>query len=200
MARFFINYRTGDADQAAALVERELSRRVGPQHVFRASSSILAGHEFESAIIKAIRRSDAFVAVIGLHWLATRADGGRAVDDPADWPRREIAEAIEYEVLVVPLLVGGVPRLDPADLPENLKALAGLQYLRLDLRDVDAGIDRLVDRLVIAVPGFDGGRRAAPLPDRDQNAGGRNGTGQSVTNNFSAPVAAEHAIFGNRIG
>lgn len=165
MARLFVNYRSGDGDQSAALVERELSWRFGPQLTFHASRCDDAGDDARAVVLRAVRGSDAMVAIVGPCWLQARPDGTRAVDDPADRPRREIVEAMNNEVLVIPLLVAGAPRLDQATLPTELAPFAERHYLRLEHSQPDAGITRLVVRLTDAVAGL-AIRHVIPAPAR----------------------------------
>jgi hypothetical protein len=160
-ASVFINYRTGDEETAAALIERDLSGRFGPEQIFRDSKSIRPGEDFEQAILMAVRGSDVLLAVIGRRWLtAPDGHGGRALDHESDWTRREICEAFACGVRVIPVLVGGVGRLRADTLPPALQQLARCQYLRLDHRNVDVGLDRLTTTLVDLVPRLSGLGRA----------------------------------------
>lgn len=153
MPDIFINYRTNDEDTTATLIERELSSRFGNETVFRASKSIPIGKPFPQELLTAVRRSSVLVAVIGTRWIDARhRDGGRALDDPEDWTRREILEAFESGALVVPVLVGRATRLDRSDLPAALAELAECQYLRFDNRDAESGLRRLGDDLASAIP------------------------------------------------
>jgi hypothetical protein len=153
MSSIFINYRTGDGEAGAALVERELSRRFGTRKVFRASKSIKPGEDFERALLRAVRRSDALVAIIGPRWLtAEDGNGHRALDNDDDWTRREIAEAFACDVPVIPLLVGKTNRLTDAHLPAELEPLTRCQYLRLSFTNVEADIDRLAGELAGLMP------------------------------------------------
>ncbi|WP_031067440.1 toll/interleukin-1 receptor domain-containing protein [Streptomyces sp. NRRL WC-3742] len=153
MPDIFINYRTSDEDTTATLIERELSRRFGSESVFRASKSIPIGKPFPQELLTAVRRSSVLIAVIGARWVDARdRDGGRALDDPEDWTRREILEAFESGALVVPVLVGRATRLDRSDLPAALAELADCQYLRFDNRDAESGLRRLGDDLASAIP------------------------------------------------
>ncbi|MFJ6769704.1 toll/interleukin-1 receptor domain-containing protein [Kitasatospora sp. NPDC091257] len=153
MPDIFINYRTGDEEGTATLIERELSRRFGSERVFRASKSIEAGQRFPEALITAVRRSSVLLPVIGSRWVDARsADGGRALDNPEDWTRREIIEAFESGALIVPILVDRAPRLRRAELPSALAGLADHQYRRLDLRDADADLTRIANDLADLVP------------------------------------------------
>jgi hypothetical protein len=138
-----VNYRTGDEDGIAILLDRELCRRFGRDQVFRAARSISPGEVWEPALLDAVRRSTVLIAVIGRRWRRSAGGGPRQLD----WTRREIVEAFACGVRVIPVLVGTVAPPAVANLPAPLAGLARCQYLRLDHHDMDAGIDRLVAAL-----------------------------------------------------
>jgi hypothetical protein len=58
VAEVFINYRTGDGDEAAEFLAARLSDRFGKEHVFKASHSIRPGELFPKALIDAARKSE----------------------------------------------------------------------------------------------------------------------------------------------
>jgi hypothetical protein len=162
----FVNYRTGDGEQAAVTVERELSHRFGDQVVFRDSKSIPAGSYYPEVLLNGLHACGALLAVIGPGWI-TAPDkdhpGRRALDDEHDWVRREIAEALAENIPVVPILVGrDTPPLEAARLPEPLVRLAYLQALPYDSRQADTDLDRIADALTHLVPG---------LSEREQTPG-----------------------------
>jgi hypothetical protein len=65
------------------------------------------------------------LAVIGPGWPdATDQEGRRRLDDPNDFARVEIAEALERDVLVVPILLDGTSIARSDQLPSDLKSLA----------------------------------------------------------------------------
>jgi hypothetical protein len=188
MPAVFINYRTGDEDAGAALIERELSRPFGSAEVFRASKSIRPGDDFEREILMAVRRSHVLLAVIGHRWLtASDGNGGRALDRESDWIRREISEAFAHHVRVIPVLVGDIRRLDAAALPAVLQPLAKCQYVRLNYRSVDTDIGVLVTTLARLVPSL-----RSPCAEGRNEPGGTN----RVTNHFHQSVDAQFANFG----
>ncbi|MBV2153000.1 toll/interleukin-1 receptor domain-containing protein [Kitasatospora sp. SUK 42] len=153
MPEIFVNYRTKDEDSTATLIERELSQRFGTEQVFRASKSIGIGGRYPQDLLTAVRRCSVLIAVIGEDWADARtADGLRALDDPEDWTRREIAEAFRAGALVVPVLVGRTTRLDRHKLPPEIAELADCQYRRFDNRDAESGLRRLGDDLAEALP------------------------------------------------
>jgi hypothetical protein len=167
MPDVFINFRTGDEESAATVIERELSARFGSEKVFRDSKSIRAGEDFPRRLLSALHGSRAMLAVIGPRWLTARGKGGRnALDDEKDWIRRELLEAKDYGVRVIPVLVGeGVPRLDRAALPPVLSWLADKQYRRFNNRDAEADLAGIAGELAQLVPGLEDRTKAeSPRP------------------------------------
>lgn len=152
----FVNYRVGDRHNEAALIADGLTRRFGPDQVFFASRSLPLGGDFETGLLVAVRESAVMLAVIGPRWLDISDGGGRRrLDDPDDWVRREIAEALRLGIPVVPVLIGDRAWLDSprADqLPADLAALARCQYIRLHYRDLR--LDELIDGLIRISPGL----------------------------------------------
>ncbi|MFW5418842.1 toll/interleukin-1 receptor domain-containing protein [Nocardiopsis sp. CNT-189] len=176
MNSVFVNYRSSDEEASATLVERELSARFGADEIFRASKSIRPGEDFERALLRAVHRCDLLLAVIGPRWLdAPGREGGRALDDPDDWTRREIAEAFAYGITVVPVLVGSAGRLPEGALPEDIAALGRCQYRRLNHRNAEADIGRLAETVAELVPGL--ARRAPAGEEKADGARVRNTVG-----------------------
>src|SRR5499425_3950551 len=95
MSGVFINYRGADSDTAAVLIDRELTARLGSDRVFLDSRSIPAGADFVEELLGRLRACSVLLVVIGPRWLTlTDAAGQRRIDDPRDWIRWEIAEAL----------------------------------------------------------------------------------------------------------
>ncbi|GGU32202.1 toll/interleukin-1 receptor domain-containing protein [Lentzea flava] len=153
MPGVFVNYRTGDGEWAAALVKRELGARFGADQVFYASQSIRLGEDFSREILSGLRRCEVLLAIIGPRWSgAVDREGVRRLDKADDWVRREITEAFQCGLRVIPVLMDGIDPLSEADLPDALKRLARCQYLRIHHRSDDLDLPRLVDELVELVP------------------------------------------------
>src|SRR5689334_21346169 len=137
MGGVFVNYRTGDAEWAALLIDRELRTRFGADQVFYASRSIQAGDDFAREIERRLANSDVLLAVIGDRWLETDDTGRRKIDDPDDWVRHEIRTAFAHDVRVIPILLDDTPVVPKNGLPDDIAALATCQYLRLRHHDRD---------------------------------------------------------------
>ncbi|NLU68769.1 toll/interleukin-1 receptor domain-containing protein [Streptomyces sp. HNM0574] len=178
MVDVFINYRTGDGDKTAALIDTALSARFGSERAFRASKSIRPGDPFPEDLLSGVRRSALLLAVIGPDWTNFRAK----LRDPGDWVRKEILEAFACALPVIPVLEGRkTERLSKDELPEELARLAELQSVRLDTQNCETDLKRLGDLVADMVPELHAlerdGEQPAPAPDTVNNtAHGTNGT------------------------
>jgi len=144
----FISYRGEDSHSYGALLYAELSREFGPELVFLDSVSIPAGADFVDQLLGRVRQSAVVLAVIGSRWLAAVArSGGRRIDDPADWIRRELVAAFTAGVRVIPVLTDDAQMPMEDELPGDLAALSRCQYRRLRHRDAGADLARLVTEL-----------------------------------------------------
>jgi hypothetical protein len=146
----FINYRGQDSYSYGALLHAELSRRFGPESVFLDAESIPAGADYAEQLLGRVRGARVVLAVIGPRWLDAANGGGRLIDDPADWVRRELVAAFEAGVRVIPVLTDEVPMPREGWLPEELAALGRCQYRRLRHRDAAADLARLAADLAEA--------------------------------------------------
>lgn len=159
MPDVFINYRTGDGEKTAHLLEKELSAILGgEERIFRATRSIKPGQRFPEELLGNVRRSTVLLAVIGPNW--TQSPGLR---DEDDWVRRELLEAFALGIPVVPVLEGHrTKRIGRAELPVELAWLTEIQSMHVDLEDLQADLTRLVARLADWVPSFRTMKRPAP--------------------------------------
>lgn len=155
MPDVFIDYRTGDGASTASVIEGDLSRRFGSEKIFRDSKPIRPGENYRQALSRGVASCRVLIAIIGPNWLVARDQQGRnALDDENDRGRREIVEAFEHGLMVIPILVGTpFSRLERAALPPALVRLEGCQAVRLDPGNPEEGLARLVEELTELVPG-----------------------------------------------
>lgn len=135
MPGLFISYRREDSGGYTGRLFDILSAEFGRENTYMDLDTIEAGDDFASVINQKIGVADVLVAVIGDRWLTvTDADGKRRLDNPRDFVRLEIAEALKRRIRVIPVLVAGaaVPRAQ--DLPEDLQPLCERQAV--EIRDV----------------------------------------------------------------
>jgi hypothetical protein len=160
VARIFINYRRSDSQTYANSLYDWLSEHYGDASVFKDVETIEPGLRWEEAIDRAVGAADVMLVVIGPRWLVD-VDGRRRIDEPRDFVRREIEKALERNIRVIPVLVGGASEPKAEELPEPLSDLT--EYQAFTMNDERMRADRFellrrLDRIV----GHDGGPEAAP--------------------------------------
>jgi hypothetical protein len=164
----FINYRGDDSHSYAALLHLELSRRFGADLTFLDTESIPGGADFPAELISRVRQAGVVLAVIGTRWLGiTGPGGGRRIDDPTDWIRRELVAAFAAGVRVIPVLTDGAEMPTEAELPGELALLARCQFRRLRYREASSDLARLAQELAALDPSL------AAAASRSADRGGR---------------------------
>jgi WD40 repeat protein len=147
----FVNYRTSDGGTPAAFLHTELSRRFGATAVFLDYESIPLGRDFGPELLDRVRGCAVLLAVIADRWLEGVV-GERLIDDPDDWVRREILEALRHGVPVVPVLFADARSLSADLLPAELAVLSKLQYFEIRSRRQRHDINGLADHLARTIP------------------------------------------------
>jgi hypothetical protein len=148
--KVFLSYRREDSQGVVDRVAERLRRKLGPGNVFKDVDSISVGENFLDKVQTALTAADVLIVVIGPGWLnASKRPGKRRLDDPDDWVRIEVHEALQRDdVRVVPLLVEGATMPGERDLPAGLKALAYRNACILRPDPVfEADLDTLCERL-----------------------------------------------------
>jgi tetratricopeptide (TPR) repeat protein len=145
MAGVFLSYRRIEAQWADRLA-RHLGNRLGNDLVFQDVDDIAGGEEWRDSIAAAIRNAEVVLVMIGPHWLADER-GRRRLDDPLDVLRGEVAAALAWGKVVLPVLVGGGWMPGSEDLPEDVRPLAGRNAVTLSDAQWNDDLGRLFDRL-----------------------------------------------------
>lgn len=160
MGTLFISYRRDDSRGFAGRLEDDLSERFGDAQVFR-DREIPAGTDFAAYLERHLAEAEVVLVVIGPNWLDARdAAGGRRLDAPQDWVRREIMLALATDVAVVPVLVGGAIMPAADELPAPLAPLAGRQGFMLSDHRWPQELDELVEQLARLSPALAAARHA----------------------------------------
>lgn len=146
MPGIFISYRRDDTGYVARMLAEKLGAEFGAASVFMDIDNIPFGVDFRDHIARAVGRSDVVLALIGDDWLgATKPDGARRLDDPADFVRIEIAHALQQGIPVVPVLAGTARMPRDTDLPPEIAALAFRNAAELRAgRDLTAHVETLI--------------------------------------------------------
>lgn len=129
--QIFISYRRDDAAGYARAIAEELAGRFDAARVFMDVDDIGAGQGFAEVIRHAVAESGVLLALIGRRWRGEREAAPSRLFDADDFVRLELAAALQQGLRVIPVLLDGVPMPAAAELPEDIRALAGLQALEL---------------------------------------------------------------------
>lgn len=137
---------------AGRLVE-VLSHTYGKDQVFIDVDKIEPGLDFNRELDRKLANCAIMLAVIGPGWLnATDEDGARRLDNPDDYVRKEIEQALSRDIRLIPLLADGARMPKSIDLPETLRPLVSRQATMLEHNGFNASVNRLVEVLKKIVP------------------------------------------------
>lgn len=143
----FINYRHEDSEGYVGRIYDRLVQRF-PGRIFRDVTGLRPGENFVDALEREGRNCGVLLSVIGRHWLTiTGRLGGRRLDDPNDILRQEIVHALQRNILVIPVLVGGAQPPKAEELPDDIMLLGSLHALPITEIDFEPDIERLIRRL-----------------------------------------------------
>jgi hypothetical protein len=161
MPRVFICYRRADAEAYAGRIYDRLADCFPKEHLFMDVEAIAPGEDFVAAIDSAVGGVDIVLAVIGPTW-AIATDGRRLLENANDFVRMELALALQRNVRVIPVLVGGATMPSAETLPQDLGKLTRLNAVEIRHTRFAADVDRLIE----ALPG------SPPTPSRWQRVSG----------------------------
>lgn len=150
--RIFINYRRVDSDGYAGRIFDRLAAHFGEEAVFMDVDTIEAGLDFVQVLEDAVQSCDVIIVLIGRQWLKVKDNRGeRRLDNPEDFVRIEIVAALNRDIRVIPVLVGGVDMPRSTELPENLKLLARRNALQVNHHSFNPDVYRLIEHLEFAL-------------------------------------------------
>jgi hypothetical protein len=144
--KIFISYRRhGEGAGYGGRIADKLVERFGAEQCFRDVANIESGVDFVNAIEEAVSSCEILIAVIGPDWISQKYEfGGRRLDDPRDFVRLEVAAALDRNIRVIPVLVGGSSMPKDVELPESLQGLARRQAQELSDSRWEYDMDRLL--------------------------------------------------------
>jgi len=152
--KIFVNYRRTDAQGFAGRLADSLTQHFGAERVFRDVTGIDYGQDFEQVIVQRIEEACAIIVVIGDQWLSAADENGKPrLFDADDYVSREIAAALEADVVVVPVLIGGATMPRKEELPAALADLAMRNAITISDERWAFDVQRLAKVLAIDVEG-----------------------------------------------
>jgi len=145
-ARIFICYRRrGEGSGYGGRVADKLIKHFGQSKCFRDIENIETGVDFVQSIKEAVGVCEVLVVVIGPDW-ATQEDAHNRprIKDPNDFVRLEVGTALQRNIRVIPVLVGGAQVPIEDVLPEDLEALSRRQAHELTDSRWEYDTDQLI--------------------------------------------------------
>ena len=153
----FISYRRSDSQHAAFAIADRVRWAFGQDEVFLDRGSIEGGDDWSESIRSALESAKVVLVVMGASWLRTADDWGRRrLDDPKDWVRREVCEALTRQGqqlnTVIPVYLDGVAALTAPALDTPLQRLPDLQAVALPNASWEPSLDELIERIAAKAP------------------------------------------------
>lgn len=127
--KIFISYRRADSADFTVALYNELRLHFDEKCIFRDINNIPPGMEFAEVLSNALDQSAVVLAIIGPEWISV---SGQRLFDPSDWVRQELAQSLQRNIRVVPILVNGADLPSEAQLPPDLHPLRKRQFHRID--------------------------------------------------------------------
>lgn len=146
MVKIFISYRREDADFQAHSLCKRLREKFGEGSVMIDVDTIPPGVDFRRHLSECVRECDVLLAVVGERWLDARSeDGARRLDDPADFVRIELEQALSRDIRVIPVVFGQAYMPRDFELPDPLRdfAFRNAVFVRSG-KDFEPEIERLI--------------------------------------------------------
>jgi Uncharacterized protein conserved in bacteria (DUF2252)/TIR domain len=153
-AKVFISYRRDDSKYQARMIHAAFCRVIPSDHVFMDVDTIRPGENFRQVIQGWVNQCEVLLALIGPGWIdaSDPKTKRRRLDNPSDFVRVEIGEALVRGIPVVPVLLDDTQIPDVSLLPDELKELVERQAEFVEYRTFDTDVERLIGRLGFAAP------------------------------------------------
>jgi hypothetical protein len=146
--QIFISYRREDASHAAGRLYDHLAQNFPKSRIFMDIDNLEPGENFAEEIGKSVGSCDILIALIGRHWLdACDPDGNRRLDNPDDWIRLEVSNALNRGIRVIPVLVDGALMPRSTQLPDDLQPIVHRQAVELSHTRFPTDSERIISAI-----------------------------------------------------
>jgi formylglycine-generating enzyme required for sulfatase activity len=146
--RIFINYRRVESLKDAQYLKTLFAKTFGAKRVFLDLGGIDGGANWLQALERQVGASDAMVVLIGKDWANLKDEqGSRRLDNPNDYVRFEISQALLRNLPIVPVSIDGAPIPKPAQLPDSLIPLTLFQAMPLRSESFAPDAEAIAERL-----------------------------------------------------
>ncbi|MEQ1686316.1 MAG: TIR domain-containing protein [Burkholderiaceae bacterium] len=154
-ARIFISYRSSDGKDKATALARDLGAVFGDAQVFLDKDDLRGGSRWRDEVQQLLDQRPVLLLLMTPQLLAATDEVGHLrIEDPDDPVRRELADALEANAQIVPLLCDGFDAPPAANqLPPPFDQIGERTWRKLRAYDWQGDVQRLVDDLhALGVP------------------------------------------------
>lgn len=154
-ARIFISYRSSDGKDKATALARDLGAVFGDAQIFLDKDDLRGGSRWRDEVQQLLDQRPVLLLLMTPQLLAATDEAGRLrITDPDDPVRRELADALEANAQIVPLLCDGFDSPPAAnELPPPFDQIGERTWRKLRAYDWQGDVQRLVDDLrALGVP------------------------------------------------
>lgn len=149
MPRIFISYRRADSMGITGRIHDRMVAAFGEENVFQDVENMQIGVDFRKFIREQIASCDVVLVVIGRQWTSTQDERGRKrLDNPADFVRIEIENALSQNKVVIPVLVENAAMPQETDVPSTMQELC---YRHAAIVRHNPDFHRDVSKLIAAI-------------------------------------------------
>jgi TIR domain len=147
MPKIAISYRRTDSDVTGRIFDR-LVQRYGRNSIFRDIDDIPFGIDFRKVVNDALQGTDALIAIVGPNWRGARTFGAARINEANDPVRIEVEAAIQRDIPLIPVLIGGAVMPKPTELPNTLRDFAFRNAANVDSgRNFETDVERLMSSM-----------------------------------------------------
>lgn len=153
MPRIFISYRRADSIGITGRIYDRMVAAFGKENVFQDVEDIPFGVDFRKFLREQVAACDVVLVVIGRQWVTVQDEQGRRrLDNPADFVRIEVENALSQDKVVIPVLVDNAMPPQEAELPPTIQELC---YRNAAWVRHNPDFDRDVNKLIGAIQRLD---------------------------------------------
>jgi hypothetical protein len=192
----FISYRRNDSADIAGRIYDRLVEAYGTDLVFKDVDNIPIGTDYKAYLRKMLEQCAVELVIIGPTWVDSRdPKGALRLDDPNDFVRLEVKEALKRDIPVIPMLIKNASMPEEEELPKNIRGLASRQAIPIRSDpDFHRDMNRLIKGLGAHVA------QAAKPSDRPNRSSGEQSFSRRwwrvATGLLAAIIFSGMAIFG----
>jgi TIR domain/Polyketide cyclase / dehydrase and lipid transport len=166
-AAVFLSYRRGSASGSTGRLYDAMIARLGESSVFMDIDNIQPGDDFVEVLDRTLAACRAVVVVIDREWLDVRdRQGRRRLDNPRDFVRLEVENALRHGLRVIPVLVDEADMPAPEELPPSIRLLANRHAVEISATRFHYDAGRLIDAVERTIRGGGPPGRPPAAPQR----------------------------------